>query len=142
VELLDGQEYKGVIFGSAADADEPQISTEQFIQQTVQQAISEGSYKPRKELDTQAAKRMNITVTQLLTLRDLKEKTRLSLKTPMSTKDKAGKTAKTKVVKFVTFNENFDKGFVSLEYPHLKGWLPISMGASEFFRKINIRLKK
>ena len=118
------------------------MNNQQTVQQAVQQAKSEGSYKTRKETDAQTARRMNISVPELLTLRGLKEKDRLSLKKEMNTKDKAGKNAKTKVVKFVTFNENFDKGFVSLEYPKLKGWLPISMGASEFFRKTNTKVRK
>lgn len=123
-----------------------QIPTQQFIQQAVQQAQAEGQIIAPKVIkeETEAAKarRMNITVPQLLTLRDLKEKTRLTLKTPISTKDKSGKNAKTKVMKFISFNPKFDKGMVFLEYPHLKGWLVTSMGASEFFRKFNIRLKK
>lgn len=118
------------------------MNNQQTVEQAVQQAKAEGSYKTRKETDAQTARRMNISVPQLLTLRGLKEKDRLSLKKEMNTKDKAGKNAKTKVVKFVTFNENFDKGFVSLEYPKLKGWLPISMGASEFFRKTNTKVRK
>ncbi len=133
-------------FVDYSDNAKHQIPTQQFIQQAVQQAQAEGQIIAPKVIkeETEAAKarRMNITVPQLLTLRDLKEKTRLSLKTPMSTKDKSGKNAKTKVMKFISFNPKFDKGMVFLEYPHLKGWLVTSMSASEFFRKFNIRLKK
>ena len=133
-------------FVDYSDNAKHQIPTQQFIQQAVQQAQAEGQIIAPKVIkeETEAAKarRMNITVPQLLTLRDLKEKTRLSLKTPMSTKDKSGKNAKTKVMKFISFNPKFDKGMVFLEYPHLKGWLVTSMSAGEFFRKFNIRLKK
>ncbi len=133
-------------FVDYSDNAKHQIPTQQFIQQAVQQAQAEGQIIAPKVIkeETEAAKarRMNITVPQLLTLRDLKEKTRLSLKTPMSTKDKSGKNAKTKVMKFISFNPKFDKGMVFLEYPHLKDWLVTSMSASEFFRKFNIRLKK
>lgn len=117
------------------------MNSQQFIDDAIQQEKSEGKFVEKVETDNAAARRMNITVTQLLTLRSLKEKDRLSLTKEMNTKDKAGKNAKTKVVKFVTFNEKFDKGFVSLEYPKLKGWLPMSMTASEFFRKTNTKIK-
>ena len=133
-------------FVDYSDNAKHQIPTQQFIQQAVQQAQAEGQIIAPKVIkeETEAAKarRMNITVPQMRTLEAIKEKTRLSLKTPMSTKDKSGKNAKTKVMKFISFNPKFDKGMVFLEYPHLKDWLVTSMSASEFFRKFNIRLKK
>lgn len=140
VKYLEGKLVDA--FNEFPENEVEEVTAQQYIQQKVQEAQKAKQIVTESESDKETAKRLNISEDQLRTLRNIAEKTRMSLKTPKATVDRSGKKAKSKVIKMVSFNDSFEKGMVFMEYPHLKGWLVFSMGASEFFRKVNVRLKK
>jgi 3-polyprenyl-4-hydroxybenzoate decarboxylase len=93
------------------------------------------------ETEAQVAKRLKISVPQLKTLKLMKEGALFTLKTPISTKDKNNKSAKTAAMRFINFNDKFIGGFVSFSYSYGKTRLVDSMSAKEFFAKTRVRLK-